>query len=41
MNELKETLMRGLNIGTYYAGVIAPIAAVVVIASWLKGGNSK
>lgn len=39
MNELKETLMRGLNIGTYYAGVIAPIAAVVVIASWLKGGK--
>lgn len=41
MNELKETLMRGLNVGTYYAGLIAPIAAVVVVASWLTGGSKK
>lgn len=39
MDQLKETLLRGLNVGTYYAGIVAPIAAVVVIASWFKSSS--
>jgi hypothetical protein len=44
MNEIKEqvtsNLTRGLSQGAFYAGLVAPVAAVIVIASWLKGGNS-
>lgn len=39
MEDLKATLQKGLNVGVYYAGVIAPIAAVVVIASWFKSSS--
>lgn len=45
MNEIKEqvtsNVTRGLGIGAFYAGIIAPVALVVVVASWLKGGSSK
>lgn len=39
MSEVKQAFQKGLNIGTYYAGVIAPIAVVVVVASWFKSSN--
>lgn len=41
MNELKQTLFRGLNVGVYYAGLVAPLAAVAVVATWLTGGSKK
>lgn len=41
MNELKQTLLRGLNVGVYYAGLVAPLAAVAVVATWLTGGGKK
>lgn len=39
MDSLKQTFLKGLNIGTYYAGVIAPVAAVIVVASWFKSDS--
>lgn len=36
MDEVKKTFVAGLKSGVYVAGVVAPIAAVMVIASWLK-----
>ena len=39
MDSLKQTFLKGFNIGAYYAGVIAPIAAVVVVASWFKSDS--
>lgn len=39
MDSIKQTFLKGFNIGTYYAGVIAPVAAVIVIASWFKSDN--
>lgn len=41
VNELKQTLFRGLNVGVYYAGLVAPLAAVAVVATWLTGGGKK
>lgn len=36
MDEIKKTFIAGMKSGVYVAGVVAPIAAVMVIASWLK-----
>lgn len=39
MDSIKQTFLKGFNIGVYYAGVIAPVAVVVVVASWFKSSD--
>lgn len=36
MDNLLGTFKKGLNVGVYYAGLAAPVAAVIVVASWFK-----
>lgn len=36
MDGFQAALKKGLNVGVYCAGIVAPVAAVVVVASWFK-----
>lgn len=36
MKDTIDALNKGLKIGAYYAGLVAPVAAVIVVASWFK-----
>lgn len=36
MKDAIDALNKGLKIGAYYAGLVAPVAAVIVVASWFK-----
>lgn len=36
MDEVKKSFIAGLKTGVYVAGVVVPVAAVMVVASWFK-----
>lgn len=40
MKESLDALNKGLKIGAYYAGLVAPVAAVIVVASWFRSSKS-